>query len=120
MSQEDFFTELCFKIEKLIQEIEENENNDKNAFFNENHNLIIQKALKIYQSEKMQTLEEISLESNLSKERVRQIRKDCIDELFDKISFIKNFNDDLFQNYGVKGLQLIPFAGFSGCPVVCA
>lgn len=80
----------------------------KNAFFNENHNLIIQKALKIYQSEKMQTLEEISLESNLSKERVRQIRKDCIDELFDKISFIKNFNDDLFQNYGIdKSSSLI-------------
>lgn len=35
LSQEDFFTEICFKIEKLIQEIEENENNDKNAFFNE-------------------------------------------------------------------------------------
>ncbi|MGA9211402.1 hypothetical protein, partial [Kaistella sp.] len=38
---------------------------------------------------------------NLSKERVRQIRKDCINELFEKLSFIKNFNDDLFKNYGL-------------------
>src|SRR5690606_27339695 len=72
-----------------------------NAFFNEKHNLIIQKVLKIYQNDKEQTLEEIALENNLSRERVRQVRKDFINELFEKLSFIKNFNDDLFQNYGV-------------------
>lgn len=97
----------------------------KNVFFNENHNLIIQKAIKMYRSIeenfeyeiidnviiekdvkityniKEYTLEEIAEIHNLSKERVRQIRKDCINELFEKLSFIRNFNDDLFQNYGI-------------------
>lgn len=72
-----------------------------NAFFNENQNLIIQKSLKIYQNEKMKTLEEIANENNLSRERVRQIRKDSLTVLFQKLSFIKNFNDDLFKNYGI-------------------
>lgn len=44
LSQEDFFTEVCFKIEKLILEIEDNENNDKNAFFNEIKSVKTQKT----------------------------------------------------------------------------
>lgn len=34
LSQEDFFTEICFKIEMLKQEIEDNRNNDKDIFYN--------------------------------------------------------------------------------------
>lgn len=74
---------------------------NNNAIFNKNHNLTIQKALKIYQNDKQYTLEEIALESNISRERVRQIRKESVNELFEKLSFITNFNDDLFKNYGI-------------------
>ncbi|AQX08396.1 hypothetical protein [Elizabethkingia ursingii] len=112
----NFLIQRTFSISKIPSEILQSESIfqltdfllKNNAFYTQSHSLIIQKALKIYQKEKEHTLEEISLESNLSKERVRQIRKDCIDELFDKISFIKNFNDDLFQNYGIdKSSSLI-------------
>lgn len=72
-----------------------------NAFFNENYTSIFKKATKIYQNNKEKTTEEIASENNLSRERVRQIRKECLSELFEKLSFIKNFNDDLFKNYGM-------------------
>lgn len=89
-----------------------------NAFFNETHNSIIQKALKIYKSSDYEiinnailekgveyvreySIEEIANLHDLSRERVRQIRKDCLDILFEKLSFIKNFKDDLFQNYSL-------------------
>ncbi|WP_418186095.1 NACHT domain-containing protein [Aliarcobacter vitoriensis] len=38
LSQEDFFTEICFKIEMLKQEIEDNRNNDKDIFYNTDTN----------------------------------------------------------------------------------
>lgn len=36
LSSEDFFTEICFNIDKLKQEIEDNRKSDKLTFFNEN------------------------------------------------------------------------------------
>src|SRR5690606_5539081 len=104
----NFLIQRTFSISKIPSEILQSESIfqlidfllKNNALFNENHNLIIQKVLKIYQNGKEQTLDEIASDNNLSKERVRQIRKDCINELFEKLSFIKNFNDDLFQHYG--------------------
>src|SRR5690606_36121989 len=105
----NFLIQRTFSISRIPSEILQSESIfqltdfllKNNALFNENHNLIIQKALKIYQNDKEQTLDEIASENNLSRERVRQIRKDCINELFEKLSFIKNFNDDLFKNYGI-------------------
>lgn len=105
----NFLIQRTFSISKIPTEILQSESifqlTDfllKNyAFFNENHSLIIQKSLKIYHNEKEQTLDEIALKNNLSRERVRQIRKDFINELFEKLYFIKNFNDDLSQNYGI-------------------
>src|SRR5699024_4342611 len=38
---------------------------------------------------------------DLSRERVRQIRNSCIDEMFDKLLFVKNFNPELLQKYGI-------------------
>lgn len=105
----NFLIQRTFSISKIPSEILQSESIfqlidfllKNNALFNENHNLIIQKVLKIYQNDKEQTLDEIASDNNLSRERVRQIRKDCINELFEKLSFIKNFNDDLFKNYGI-------------------
>ncbi|WP_199268613.1 sigma factor-like helix-turn-helix DNA-binding protein [Myroides fluvii] len=74
---------------------------DKNVLFTENQTIILKQALKIYQGEKELNLEEIAERNNLTRERVRQIRKTCIEELSNKLLFIKSFNDNLFQNYGL-------------------
>lgn len=122
----NFLIQRTFSISKIPSEILQSESIfqltdfllNGSAFFNETHNSIIQKALKIYKrsdyeiinntivEEGVKYVKEFSVEEianlhNLSRERVRQIRKDCLDILFEKLSFIKNFNDDLFQNYGL-------------------
>lgn len=74
---------------------------DQNAFFDKNQTYIVKKAFKLYHNQEEITLDDISNIVDLSRERVRQIRKICIDELFDKLVFIQNFNDDLFQKYGL-------------------
>lgn len=87
----NFLIQRTFSISKIPSEILQSESIfqltdfllKNNALFNENHNLIIQKTLKIYQNDREHTLDEIALENNLSRERVRQIRKDCINELFE-------------------------------------
>lgn len=74
---------------------------NNNLLFNENHTLIFKKGIKLYDNQKVLTTEEIAVEANLTRERVRQIRNDCFNELFEKLLFIKNFNDDLLQNYKI-------------------
>lgn len=74
---------------------------DQNAFFDKNQTFIVKKAFKLYHHQYEMTLDDISNIVDLSRERVRQIRKICLDELFDKLMFIQNFNDDLFQKYGL-------------------
>lgn len=74
---------------------------DQNAFFDKNQTFIVKKAFKLYHHQDEMTLDDISNIVDLSRERVRQIRKICLDELFDKLMFIQNFNDDLFQKYGL-------------------
>ena len=106
----DFLIQQTFSISNIPTEISQSESIFKltdfllknNAFFSETHNLIIQETLNIYQCHKKKTLEEIALEYNFSRERIRQIRKDCVNELFEKLSFIKNFNDDLSSKYGIE------------------
>jgi len=111
-----FLIQQTFSISKIPNDILQSESIfqltdfllDNNAFFNESHAFIFRRALKIYQNKKELTLKDIANENDLSKERIRQIRKDCVDMLFEKLSFIKNFNDDLFQNYGIdKSSSLI-------------
>lgn len=74
---------------------------DQNAFFDENQTVIVKRALKLFNSQKEFTLDEIAEQVDLSRERVRQIRKLCLEELFSKLLFISNFNDDLFQKYSI-------------------
>lgn len=73
----------------------------QNTLFDEKQMLIIKRGLKVFENSPEYTLDEIVREVNLPKERVRQIRKSCIVYLFDKLMFIRNFNKDLFQNYGI-------------------
>jgi len=49
----------------------------------------------------MHSIEDVAFNCELSRERVRQIRKESINELFEKLTFIKNFNDDLLKNYNL-------------------
>ncbi|CEN35303.1 helicase associated domain-containing protein [Capnocytophaga cynodegmi] len=105
-----FLIQQTFSIPKIPTEILQSESIfkivdfllKKNAFFSETHNSIIQETLNIYQCHKKKTLEEVAMEYNLSRERIRQIRKDCINELSERLSFIKNFNDDLSSKYGIE------------------
>ncbi|MDX6180641.1 sigma factor-like helix-turn-helix DNA-binding protein [Flavobacterium sp. Fl-77] len=74
---------------------------NQNAFFDETQTNVVKKGLKLYNCQKEITLDEIAEQVDLSRERVRQIRKVCLEELFSKLLFISNFNDDLFQNYNI-------------------
>ena len=73
----------------------------QNAFFDKTQTIIVKQALKLFNNQKELTLDEIAEQVDLSRERVRQIRKLCLDDLFNKLLFISNFNDDLFQKYSI-------------------
>lgn len=74
---------------------------NQNAFFDETQTVIVKRALKLFNNQKELTLDEIAEQVDLSRERVRQLRKFCLDNLFKKLLFISNLNDDLFQKYGI-------------------
>ncbi len=74
---------------------------NQNAFFDKTQTVIVKRALKLFNNQKELTLDEIAEQVDLSRERVRQIRKLCLDDLFNKLLFISNFNDDLFQKYSI-------------------
>ncbi|MEE1897447.1 sigma factor-like helix-turn-helix DNA-binding protein [Flavobacterium rakeshii] len=74
---------------------------NQNAFFDKSQTEIIKKTLKLYLNNHEFTLDQVATESNLTRERVRQIRNKCLEELFDKLLFIQNFNEDLLRNYGI-------------------
>ncbi len=105
----NFLIKSTFSISEIPDEILESESIflltdfllNKNAFFNEKQTAVVKKALKIYQNQKELTLDSIAIEVDLSTERVRQIRKICIEGLFKKLLFIQNFNEDLLQKYNI-------------------
>lgn len=105
----NFLIQRTFSISKIPNEILETESIflltdfllNQNALFDETQTLIVKKAIKIYQNQKELTLDDIAEKVNLTRERVRQIRKVCIDDLFNKLLFIQNFSDDLFQKYNI-------------------
>ncbi|GAK97485.1 hypothetical protein JCM19294_21 [Nonlabens tegetincola] len=74
---------------------------NQNAFFDETQTVIVKRAFKLFNNQKELTLDEIAEQVDLSRERVRQIRKLCLEDLFNKLLFISNFNDDLFQKYSI-------------------
>lgn len=74
---------------------------DNNALFDEKETIIVKKSLNVYDDFEQLTLDEIAKQIGLSRERIRQVRKICIEELSTKFNFLKNFNEDLFSNYGI-------------------
>ncbi len=77
----------------------------QNAFFDKNQTKILTKACKIYLNTPELTLDEIAKEVDLTRERVRQIRKKIIEELFSKLLFIQNFDDNLLEKYNIDNTQ---------------
>ena len=71
------------------------------ALFDETKTIIIKKAFKIYQNHEDLTLDQIAEKVNLTRERVRQIRAACLEDLFNKLLFTQNFTDDLYQKYNI-------------------
>jgi hypothetical protein len=77
------------------------------AIYQKNENLIFQVSLKIFINQPVISLEEIAENNNLSKERTRQIRKSCLEELYEKFQFIRDIDDDLHQKYDIDINQKI-------------
>ncbi|TMM29681.1 hypothetical protein FDT66_11245 [Polaribacter aestuariivivens] len=105
----NFLIQRTFSISKIPSEILETESIflltdfllNQNALFDETQTVIVKKAFKIYQNQKELTLDDIAEKVNLTRERVRQIRKLCLDDIFNKLLFIQNFSDELFQKYNI-------------------
>lgn len=73
----------------------------ENLLFDDIQSKIFKESLKIYENEKEHSLNDLAEIIGLSRERVRQIRQYCLNELFNKLLIIKNFHDDLPQKYGI-------------------
>jgi hypothetical protein len=73
----------------------------KKLLFNDAQTVILKRTLKIIESVKESSLDEVADLTDLSRERVRQIRKFCLENLLDKLSFIRNFDDNIFQKYNL-------------------
>lgn len=115
-----FFIEKTFSITQIPNEILESQSIfslvdfliSKKAFFEKNENIIFHKALKIYDNQPELTIDKIANEINVSYERARQIRKNVLEDLFNKLKFIRNIEDDLYQKYGIdQNTHLINIEG---------
>jgi hypothetical protein len=77
----------------------------KNILFEEKEKFIFQNSLKIYEDQIELSLSEIGEQINITKERVRQIRLKIIENLFNKLQFVKYIDDDIHQKYGIDQNQ---------------
>ncbi len=110
-----FFIEKTFSISSIPNEILESQSIfslvdfliSKDAIFDKNENIIFQKAFKIYDKQPELTLDDIAEEINISRERVRQIRKGIVENLFNSLQFTRNIEDDLYQKYNIDQTQLL-------------
>lgn len=78
---------------------------NQNAFYDKNQTKILTKAFKIYLNSPELTLDEIAKEVDLTRERVRQVRKTIFEELSSKLLFIQNFDDNLLEKYNIDNTQ---------------
>lgn len=78
---------------------------NQNAFFNEVQTKIFIKSIKVFRNYPIESLDVIAIEVKKSRERVRQIRKKIIEELFSKLLFIQNFDENLLEKYNIDNTQ---------------
>jgi hypothetical protein len=108
-----FFIEKTFTISSVPNEILKSQSIfslvdfliSKNAIFEKNESIIFQKTFKIFNNQPELTLDEIAEEINISRERVRQIRKGILENLYNNLQFLKNIEVDLFQKYNIDQNQ---------------
>jgi len=75
----------------------------KNAFFDEIKTQIFINSFFVYNNIQPQNYQDIAIKFNLSKERIRQLRKQCMPEFADKLKFIRYYENDLYNKYGIDG-----------------
>lgn len=105
----NFLIQRTFSISKIPTEILESESIfglvsfllKSNCLFSERDTQILIDTLHIFSDKREIDLSVIALKNNLTRQRVESIRKDGLNTMFEKLLFINNFNDDLFQNYGI-------------------
>lgn len=105
-----FLIQKTFGIKQIPKEILESESIfqltnfflEKNAFFDSKETFILKKSLNVYENTEEITLDKIAELIDLSRERVRQLRKYCLEQFSTNFNFLKNFNDDLYSNYGIE------------------
>jgi len=112
-----FFIEKTFSINTMPYEILETQSifrlvdflisND--AIYEKKENAVFRKALKIYNNQVELSLEEISLDIDVSKERARQLRVKCLENLFVNFQFVKQMKDNLYEKYNIDQNQNIIF-----------
>jgi hypothetical protein len=108
-----FFIEKTFSISSIPDEILKSQSIfsivdfliSKKVIFEKNENIIFQKGLRIYEKQLELTIDELAEEISISKERVRQLRKSLLENLFTSLKFIKHINDDLYQKYSIDQNQ---------------
>ena len=76
-----------------------------NALFDKKRSFIFFNSFKIYKGQQLLSLDEIGQRLTISKERVRQLKTECLENLFNQLLFIQNIDDDLFQKYGIDTNQ---------------
>lgn len=73
----------------------------RNVLFGKGKEPVLKKVLHLYADQEELTLTQVAESVNLSRERVRQLRNKYLDQLFGQLLFIRNFKDDLYQNYNI-------------------
>jgi len=104
-----YFIQESFNINIIPDEILESDSIFKtvqfllnqNALFDKTQTLIIKLGLKLFKNQDKINLETIADECGLTRERVRQIRKSCLENLSEKLKFISNFSYDFFHKYNI-------------------
>ena len=105
----DFLIQKAFGIQQIPKEVTNSDSIFRianflilqKAFFDKSQNEVFIKTLNVFQNSPYLTLDEVGEMLSLTRERVRQIRNRCHDEILDKLSFVENFDDDLYQKYSI-------------------
>lgn len=105
----EYLIKQCFQISDIPSDVLETKSFFKitdfiikqNVIFEKNQNTIFLKGLKIYKDQHVLNIENIAADIQLSRERVRQIRALILKDLANRFQFIKNTEEDIFQNYKI-------------------
>lgn len=71
------------------------------VLFESNYNDIAINSLRLYSNIQEQTLDTIAEKIGLTRERVRQIKSICLEQLPSKLEFLKSLQDEMLANYGI-------------------